>query len=167
MFPQTLRLIIQTTDKLQAHPSMTTIHLDRAYYLQDLQHLLQHTYYEKGRWHFSAKTHTHHIFSTSSMISPRGRFHRRTKPFMILLITLGRVIRTPPNLHDVSGYIPDSDPTEKPEFWNPTGLQVGTPIGRCQKTPDTLWIKLGIELWFCLHKPIRVTHRDLTNSFKP
>jgi hypothetical protein len=42
-FPHTLRLIIQTTDKLQACPSTTTIHLRRAYYLQDLQHLLQPT----------------------------------------------------------------------------------------------------------------------------
>ncbi len=42
-FPHTLRLIIQTTDKLQAHPSTTTVHLRRAYYLQDLQHLLQPT----------------------------------------------------------------------------------------------------------------------------
>jgi hypothetical protein len=42
-FPHTLRLIIQTTDKLQARPSMTTVHLRRAYYLQDLQHLLQPT----------------------------------------------------------------------------------------------------------------------------
>ncbi len=37
-FPHTLRLIIQTTDKLQAHPSTITVHLHRAYYLQDLQH---------------------------------------------------------------------------------------------------------------------------------
>ena len=42
-FPHTLRLIIQTTDKLQARPSTTTVHLRRAYYLQDLQHLLQPT----------------------------------------------------------------------------------------------------------------------------
>jgi hypothetical protein len=43
MFPHTLRLIIQTTDKLQARPSTTTVHLRRAYHLQDLQHLLQPT----------------------------------------------------------------------------------------------------------------------------
>ena len=30
-------------------------------------------------------------------ILPRGRFRRRTKPYTILFITLGRVIRTPPN----------------------------------------------------------------------
>jgi hypothetical protein len=57
MFPHTSRLIIQTTEKLQALPSMTTIHLRRAYYIQDLQHLLQpSTSYEKGRWQFSAKS---------------------------------------------------------------------------------------------------------------
>ncbi len=43
MFPHTLRMIIQTTDQLQARPSTTTVHLHRAYYLQDLQHLLQPT----------------------------------------------------------------------------------------------------------------------------
>jgi hypothetical protein len=40
MFPHDLRLIIHTTDKIQAYPSMTTILLHRAYYIQDLQHLL-------------------------------------------------------------------------------------------------------------------------------
>ncbi len=42
-FPHTLRLNIQTTDKIQARPSTTTVHLRRAYYLQDLQHLIQPT----------------------------------------------------------------------------------------------------------------------------
>jgi hypothetical protein len=42
-FPHTLRLIIQTTDKFQARSSTITVHLRRAYYLQDLQHLLQPT----------------------------------------------------------------------------------------------------------------------------
>jgi hypothetical protein len=48
-FPHTLRLIIQTTGKLQAHLSMTTVHLHRAYYIQDLQHLLQPTSYRSPR----------------------------------------------------------------------------------------------------------------------
>ena len=48
-FPHTLRLIIQTTDKLQARPSTTTVHLRRAYYLQDLQHLLQPTQLWEGQ----------------------------------------------------------------------------------------------------------------------
>jgi hypothetical protein len=43
MFPHTLRMIIQTTEKLQVRPSTTTVHLRRAYYLQDLQHFLQPT----------------------------------------------------------------------------------------------------------------------------
>ncbi len=48
-FPHTLRLNIQTTDKLQARPSMTTVHLCRAYYLQDLQHLIQPTQLWEGQ----------------------------------------------------------------------------------------------------------------------
>ena len=48
-FHHTLRLIIHTTDKLQARPSTTTVHLRRAYYLQDLQHQVQLLSYEKGR----------------------------------------------------------------------------------------------------------------------
>ncbi len=48
-FPHTLRLIIQTTDKLQARPSTTTVHLRRAYYLKDLQHLLQPTQIWEGQ----------------------------------------------------------------------------------------------------------------------
>ncbi len=44
---------------------MTAILLHRAYYLQDLQHLLKQIFYEKGRLHFSAKTHTHHVHSST------------------------------------------------------------------------------------------------------
>ncbi len=44
MFPH-----IQTTDKLQARPSTITVHLCRAYYLQDLQHLLQPTQLWEGQ----------------------------------------------------------------------------------------------------------------------
>ncbi len=48
-FPHTLRLIIQTTDKLQARLSTTTVYLRRAYYLQDLQQLLQPTQLWEGQ----------------------------------------------------------------------------------------------------------------------
>ncbi len=48
-FHHTLRLIIHTTDKLQARPSTTTVHLRRAYYLQDLQHLIQPTQLWEGQ----------------------------------------------------------------------------------------------------------------------
>ena len=52
-FPHTLRLIIQTTDQLQARPSTTTVHLRRAYYLQDLHHLCDETWVpllDQGLW---------------------------------------------------------------------------------------------------------------------
>jgi hypothetical protein len=48
--------------------------------------------------------------------------------------------------------------------YSPTGRY---PIGEVSEDLDTLCIKLGIEFRSCSHMPIRATHRELTNSFKP
>jgi hypothetical protein len=125
--------------------------------------------WEKLQW-FSLSTEQ--TFSSLSIILPRGRFHWHMKPYTILFITLGRVIRSPPNFawclsvytwrYLATQILQRSQDSEILQV----GLQVGTLIGRCQKTPNTLWVKLGIELWYCLHKSVRVTNRELTISFK-
>jgi hypothetical protein len=70
-------------------------------YVSQILQMRENTLERNWRYFLSQLNKT---FQSSSMILSKGRLHQRMKPLTILVITLGRVIRTPPNFWCLTVY---------------------------------------------------------------